>query len=560
MVGANESTEFSTVSTALDRKDLRPEIALAWHRAALNGLDPGMEVRETTIITDVDRRSRLAIAAGPVLDRMIEELSDTRFSVLLADRTSRIIDRRTGQQGLDKALDRVLAVPGLQYLEETSGTNSLATAYELRRPIAVTGGEHFLDALKVFCCYGAPIIHPLTRRLEGVLDVSGPARESTTLLGPFLMRAVRDVEQRLLEGSRMAEQRLLAEFQAHSRNKTHAVLVFGDNMVLSNPVAADVVQNSDHAILRGIAHEIRGSNPVQRPLLLTSGSPVLVNAMPVADSPGGVLFDILPLPAREPASSLVRRDRTGQPTGEIAPIRTRVVLIYGEPGSGRTTEGAMLAGADAVSFDAAESVVDDEIWLAELLAALRGRNPVLIDNVHTLSVRLAARLAPAVRNAATRVVLTSSPLSGLDCEQSALAAEALDRRGLRPLRTHQHDFALVANEVLRRLYPDSSQLQISPSALQLLRSHPWPGNFRELTAVLEHSARGRTCGQIIDTDLPTAYRTSGARSLTPIEAAEREAIMTALCDSGGNKLAAASALGIGRTTLYDRLRRYGING
>jgi sigma-54 dependent transcriptional regulator, acetoin dehydrogenase operon transcriptional activator AcoR len=161
------------VSSPAPGEELRAEIALAWHRAQLSGLDPGMNVREVPI-ADVDRRSRLITAAAPVLEAMVEELADTRFSVLLADRSATIVDRRVGSRGLNRDLDRALAIPGGPYVEDVSGTNSLATAFELQQPIAVTGEEHFLEALRVFTCYGAPIRHPATRRIEGVLDITGP--------------------------------------------------------------------------------------------------------------------------------------------------------------------------------------------------------------------------------------------------------------------------------------------------------------------------------------------------------------------------------------------------
>ena len=111
-----------------------------------------MEVPEVPI-AEVDRRSRLITAAAPVLEAMMAELADTRFSVLLADRTATIVDRRVGRHGLDRDLDRALAVPGVRYVEDVSGTNSLATAFELQQPIAVSGEEHFLEALRVFTCY-----------------------------------------------------------------------------------------------------------------------------------------------------------------------------------------------------------------------------------------------------------------------------------------------------------------------------------------------------------------------------------------------------------------------
>ena len=239
----------------------RPEIELSWHRARLSGLDPGMDVRETPI-ADVDKHSRLAVAAGPVLDKMFDELADTRFSIALADRTSRIIDRRVNSQAIGRALDRVLAVPGFQYLEEVSGTNSLATAFELRRPIAVTGEEHFLEALRCFCCYGAPIIHPVTHRLEGVIDVSGAVEDATALLGPFLMRAAarhrRAPARGITRGRKAAARRIPGP-----RESADAVMALGEDVMLANTAAVDLVKGADHVALRAIAADLSSHDAVR---------------------------------------------------------------------------------------------------------------------------------------------------------------------------------------------------------------------------------------------------------------------------------------------------------
>jgi hypothetical protein len=75
-----------------------------------------------------------------------QDLVDTRFSVLLADSASVIVDRRYGQRSLTGALDRVMAVPGSHYTEAVSGTNALPTAYELasrsRSPARSTTWRH----------------------------------------------------------------------------------------------------------------------------------------------------------------------------------------------------------------------------------------------------------------------------------------------------------------------------------------------------------------------------------------------------------------------------------
>ncbi|MFE5708483.1 sigma-54-dependent Fis family transcriptional regulator [Rhodococcus koreensis] len=539
----------------------RPEIELAWHRATLSGLDPGMEVRESAI-SDIEVRSTLTIAAGPVLDKMVDELADTRFSILLADRTSRIVDRRVTSSTIGRALDRVLAVPGFQYLEEVSGTNSLATAFELRRPIAVTGEEHFLEALRCFCCYGAPIIHPVTHRLEGVIDVSGPVADATTLLGPFLMRAARDIEERLLEGSRVAEKQLLAEFQAHANQRRFAVVALGENLVLTNSAAVDLVKGSDHVALRAIAADLPGTAPVECSLTLSSGAEVSVRARAVTGSHGGALFEIteggIPRTRRpRPRSAPV----TGAPDNEPHPTGlARTILITGEPGTGRTTTARTMGGPECAIFDAADAIGEEAQWFLPVRSALLEEDSsIVIDNIDALSAWLAGQLAGPVRVSRNQVVLTSAPVPDLDNPHRALASLALTRHELQPLRTYPHKLAAVAKSVLAELLPEST-VELAPSALHLLATQPWPGNIRELRAVLEYAARGRERGMIVEHDLPDTVRmnTSTARSLTLMETAERDAIVAALRASNGNRAAAAAELGIGRTTLYARLRRYGI--
>jgi transcriptional regulator of acetoin/glycerol metabolism len=513
-------------------------------------------VRESDI-ADVDRQSRLAVAAAPILDRLMDQLADTHFSVLLSDRTSRIIDRRLGQRSLDRALDRVLAFPGCQYLEETSGTNSLATAFELQKPIAVSGSEHFLEALKVFCCFGAPIVHPATRRVEGVLDVSGPADEFTPLLGPVVLRAAQDIQQHLLQGSRAIEQRLLAAFQSHSRGKVHGVLVFGENLILSNTAASDVVRNADHVTLRGIGSQIVGTKPVAATITLTSGSEVDVKAQLIPDSLGGVLIEVAP--SRDLKHAGRKHVSHKGPTSDLDSHQwsARVVLITGEPGTGRTTEARTVAGPSSTILDAGSVEDKDDVWLAGAVRALRSTDPVLIDNIHTLPSRIASALTSEVRRSRATVVLVSSPLSELESAQSALASEAMDRRELPPLRAYGADFACVVMAMLKSLSP-GGQLGITASALRSLAVQTWPGNLNELRTVLGFATQHRTVGDIIDSDLPLPHRSAPTRTLTRIEIAERDVIVSVLRSVKGNKVAAAKQLGIGRTTLYGRLHQYGI--
>ena len=100
---------------------------------------------------------------------------------------------------------------------------------------------------------------------------------------------------------------------------------------------------------------------------------------------------------------------------------------------------------------------------------------------------------------------------------------------------------------------------LSAVALQGLMRWRWPGNVAELRATLESLGRAHP-GQVLQaSDLPDHLRDTGRRKLSKLESLERDAIVAALEQSGGNRSVAAESLGMGRTTLYRKLRALGID-
>lgn len=91
-----------------------------------------------------------------------------------------------------------------------------------------------------------------------------------------------------------------------------------------------------------------------------------------------------------------------------------------------------------------------------------------------------------------------------------------------------------------------------------LRRHDWPGNVRELSLVLSKAAAARRTYRIEVGDLPPSLHSAGGRSLSVWEASERDTLVQALLEADGNKLLAAQRLGISRTTIYRKMRAYGI--
>lgn len=537
---------------------MRAEIASSWRRAGMSGLRPDSGLDRLSIV-EFDPDSRLRVAATPVLDALAERLIGTTLCVALADSACRIVDRRFTDLRTERALDRISAVPGAQFTEENVGTNALGTPLEVLRGVTVHGREHYVDALKKFSCYGHPIRNPVTRRIEGVLDITGVAPEANPLFAPLLQRAVEDIEQRLWEGARQSEKRLLQAFQQTARHRCRAVVAFGDELVLSNRAALDLLDPTDHAVLRDIASTAPSSGELARDLVLDSGAPVSLRALKVGGTSDGVLVELTPRSrTRIPRGRAAARSRSSTPDDRLAGLRTsrEPVLITGEPGSGRTRAAMLVAGPRAEVLDAADVVVLGKRAWAERLDSVTA-DALVVERIELLPDTLCARLVRRLAEG-PRVVLTSAPTADLPDVVRSAAAICPARVDLPALRNRHDEFAGIARAVLADLRP-GADLRIAPSALEALIAQPWPGNVRELREVLRSIAERRTTGDITVQDLPAAYRSPGrAARLTGRERAERDAIVEALRITGGNKVHAAQHLGISRTTLYNRMRAFGL--
>jgi transcriptional regulator of acetoin/glycerol metabolism len=88
--------------------------------------------------------------------------------------------------------------------------------------------------------------------------------------------------------------------------------------------------------------------------------------------------------------------------------------------------------------------------------------------------------------------------------------------------------------------------------------YSWPRNIRQLEEALRSALGKRPVGDIEPDDLPGYCHTSARRQLSGLESIERDAIVKALHDSDGNRAQAAQALGIARSSLYRKLRSFGI--
>jgi len=229
-----------------------------------------------------------------------------------------------------------------------------------------------------------------------------------------------------------------------------------------------------------------------------------------------------------------------------------------------------------------------------LLVSAEG-GTVFLDEIGELSVDLQAKLLRALQEkevrpvgATHRVPIRARIVAATNRDLAEMVEKGTFRKDLfyrlnvvnlrlPPLRDRREDIPLLAAHFLDRLSREhGTKFTLSDEALRTMMRHDWPGNVREL----EHSVE-RACalssGPVLHLgDLPTqlqqqgldARRTAAAASESELERGapevktlaelERDAILGAIRTLKGDKLLAAKLLGIGKTTLYRKLKEYGI--
>jgi two-component system response regulator HydG len=220
----------------------------------------------------------------------------------------------------------------------------------------------------------------------------------------------------------------------------------------------------------------------------------------------------------------------------------------------------------------------------EGLLAIAEGGTVFLDEVGELPVDLQAKLLRAIQEkeirpvgSTKRVPINVRILAATNRDLEHAVAQGTFRRDLYfrlnvlslripPLRERRQDIPLLAAHFLERLSRTSGQERVlSDDALKAMLAYDWPGNVRELENCLERACAFTTGPIVHVNDLPTAIHSapdgmpSGgdvSTRIIPLSELEKQTIMSAIAQLNGDKLMAARLLGIGKTTLYRKLKEY----
>jgi transcriptional regulator of acetoin/glycerol metabolism len=156
--------------------DLRKVILKSWTRCVESGVDPlGMQRHDyldseklADVLTD---RKRLLDVARSFMADLYEIVRGSGFVVVLTDEQGYIIELFADSLSSQESITSNFFI-GASWHEEEAGTNAIGTAIEEKKPVQVTGAEHFCKKHHGLTCSAAPIYNP-RGKLIGILDISG---------------------------------------------------------------------------------------------------------------------------------------------------------------------------------------------------------------------------------------------------------------------------------------------------------------------------------------------------------------------------------------------------
>lgn len=112
--------------------------------------------------------------ASPVMETLYEQIANTHSMVLLTSSNGLILHSLGDADFLEKA-SQVALMPGVEWSEQSRGTNAIGTALTEGKPLVVHGRDHFLQANQFLTCSCTPIFDPYGK-VMGALDVTGDER------------------------------------------------------------------------------------------------------------------------------------------------------------------------------------------------------------------------------------------------------------------------------------------------------------------------------------------------------------------------------------------------
>ncbi|OEH93281.1 hypothetical protein BFG57_12720 [Bacillus solimangrovi] len=547
------------------------------------------QIISTKNIKELQKENRLLLSVTKeVLEKMLPLMNVTEHIVLLVDSNGYVIYRIGNVKVATKAQAVQLQV-GANWKEEHKGTNAIGIALEDQQTNIIIGKDHFFKENQFLSCTASPI-YSGEGKLLGVIDISS-ANEHFSIHAHMLSISIATAIQNKILFEQSKEDHLLSLKELDYTFNLH------NKPILSIDKERTIVRAND------AARRLLGDDCIGTPFQIIRGFEV------------ETIIDRTPKQFRSVAvfeghhekkkandnycfKNIIGSCQTIVDVKKVAQKAARYdynVLITGESGTGKEIFAQSIHYASerknepflAVNCSAIpDSLIESELFGYEagaftgadrsgkkgkFVAAHKGT--IFLDEIGDMSLRGQAALLRVLQE---RVVTPVGAVEPKRINTRVIAATHRDllkevKKGnfredlyyrlkeislsLPSLR----DRADISELVEHFLQTEHPSMKLTDDAWRKIKSYHWPGNIRELRSSIVQAIF------LADYDVIEArhiqIRTNvqeNMRELKTLKELEKEAIESALQESGGNITVTAKILGIGRNTLYRKMKEFQI--
>ena len=566
-----------------------------------------------------EAQDSLIRAGEAVLPYIFSLLGSSNYTVLLGDNDGYIIEAMGDAPFMSKA-QKVNLSPGASWHEEIRGTNAIGTALRDNTPISVFGWEHFVHDNHFLACWAAPIQNSQGTPI-GVLDISGEASRDREKILTIAMMGASMIEKNIRlfelenqlkfyqEGAKLASSLLQQGFLAIDHNGVitnintlGAALLGRKQEDIIGQLAGDIFSSPKGWMLSGHSLDLQ--------IKERSGKGISSHLKRVVNDAGQSLGAVgtLQVTKDTPAMSHSLWIGHGQTTQRTLARASKVatthssVLIHGESGTGKEIiartihqlsprrEGPFIA-LNCASLSS--SLVESELFgyvEGAFTGARRGGKPgkfeladkgtIFLDEIGDMPLNVQVALLRALQEKeVTRIGDTKT----LKIDVRVIAASHKDLSELvsterfrldlyyrlkvvtlelPPLRERPEDIRdLVPHFIHKTCESFGSPIYgIQEEVYAYLLAHTWPGNVRELENCIESMVALAEGPILTVADLPDEFQKSVLKTEPEplLDQQTKHAILYALTQTKGKIAPAAKLLGIGRNTLYRKIKELDI--
>ena len=611
-----------------DLATLSPAIRASWLRSRGLGIDPQLRRAPLLAVGTEPAPNTVPVpwraALDPAFQLLAAALSESHQVVLVADRHGRAVRVHQGSAALERARELNIVV-GADWSESAVGCTALSACLHEGTPVQAGWFESYCVSWHDWAAQAVPLSDPVTRKLLGVLNISGLREALHPAVLDLALRAGEAIERAIVERDWRLRARVLERFQRHASSHPHDACLAVDRrgclIVYNDAAARRYGLSAEHAgaaivDIARLAEDFDSKAAQDDGFQYRAQPREHVHTTEIgSDDVNGALFTV-PASGRAPRAASAWRSRYSfaELRGENAAFKHTLslaerlaptalpLLLHGETGTGKE----LLAHAIHAGSERARGpfvtvncgAIPQELIASELFGyekgAFTGANrhgqqgkfeqadggTIFLDEVTETSAALQVALLRVIQDGEVVPIgadraraIDVRIISATNREPEQAMNDGLLRRDLfyrlsgavlelPPLRARRDDIAILARAFCAG---EGRGTDLADDALAQLEAYDWPGNLRELHAVIRSAATLASGARIERADLPAKLHTLAPRSTDPtaagrsdLKSAEAAAVAHAMRASQGNVSAAAALLGISRSSLYRKLNQYGL--